>query len=226
VTGNISASATFDTSAQPAVAPKSLPTQSKFSKKNKKGDNFATLSTPASTTSSIALLPSMPKSLPAEKKREQIIQLAKVLKAASPRPLVVAPKEVGTALAPSSPDVSVRKLNVGLFMVTTNKVATGLDPLHERNASLDVDDSSSDSAKSNSDHLSSGSSSDDDSSSSSSQPAMVTGTSIVDSGTAIVTAAEVIAAVSAATSMAALSSTNPSIQTLAKEVSAKEPGWP
>jgi len=148
------------------------------------------------------------------------------LTAASPRPLVVAPKEVGTALAPSLPDVSVRKLNVGEFMATTGKVATGVDPLRERNASLDVDDSSSDSAKSNSDHLSSGSSSDDDSSSSSSQPAMVTGTSIVDSGTAIVTAAEVIAAVSAATSMAALSSTNPSIQTLAKEVSAKEPGWP
>jgi len=228
VTGNVSASATVDTSAQPAVAPKSLAMQSKFLKKNKKGDNVATLSLPASATSSTALLPLAPKSLLAEKKREQMIWLAKVLKAASPRPLVEAPKETGTALAPSLLDVSVRKLDVGEFMVTPGKVATGLDPLHERNVTFDVDDSSSDSAKS--ENSSSDSSllrslSDNDSLSSSSQPVIVTRTSIVDSAIAIVTAAEVIAAVSAATSIAALSSTNPLIQTLAKEVFAKELGW-
>jgi len=47
---------------------------------------------------------------------------------------------------------------------------------------------------------------------------MATGGSIVDSGTAIVSAAEVIATVSAATSMVALSSTNPSIEAVTKEV--------
>jgi hypothetical protein len=225
VTGNVSASAAVDTSAQPTVVLKSLPTQSKFSKKNKKGDNVATFSLPASATTSTALLPSAPKSLPAEKEREQIIWLAKVLKAASPPPVVDAPKEAGTALAPSSLDVSVRKLDIG---ATKGEVATALDPLHERNTSLDFDDSSSDSVKSensSSDSLSLGSSSDDDSLSSSSQPAMVTGTSIVNSGTAIVNAAELIAAVSAATSMAALSLTNPLIEAVAKEVFAKELGW-
>jgi hypothetical protein len=65
---------------------------------------------------------------------------------------------------------------------------------------LDVDDSSRDSGKSknsSSDNSSLGSLSDDYSLSSSFQPMMVTGTSIVDSGTAIVTAAEVIASVTA-----------------------------
>ena len=94
VTGNVSASASVNTSAQPAVVPKSLPMQSKFLKKNKKGDNIAMLPSPASATSSTRLLPLAPKSQPAEKKREQIIWLAKVLKAASPCPLVLAPKEV------------------------------------------------------------------------------------------------------------------------------------
>jgi len=47
---------------------------------------------------------------------------------------------------------------------------------------------------------------------------MVTGGSIIGSGTAIVSAAELIAAVSAATSMTALSSTNPSIEAATKEV--------
>jgi hypothetical protein len=46
---------------------------------------------------------------------------------------------------------------------------------------------------------------------------MVTGIIIMDSGTAIVTAAEVIAAVSAATSMTALLSTNPSIEAVTEE---------
>jgi hypothetical protein len=90
-------------------------------------------------------------------------------------------------------------------------VSTALDTLPERNASSDVDDSTSGSS-------SLGSSSDDDFGSSSSQPVMVTGGSIVDSGTAIVSAAEVIAAVSAATSMAALSSTNPSIEAVTEVV--------
>jgi hypothetical protein len=110
--------------------------------------------------------------------------------------IVVAPKEAGPALAPM--------------------VSTALDTLPERNVSSDVDDSTSGS-------LSLGSSSDDDSSSSSSQPVMVTGSSIIDSGTAIVSAAEVIAAVSAATSTAALSSTNPSIEAVTEEAY-KEPG--
>jgi len=110
--------------------------------------------------------------------------------------IVVAPKEAGPALAPM--------------------VSTALDTLPERNVSSDVDDSTSGS-------LSLGSSSDDDSSSSSSQPVMVTGSSIIDSGTAIVSAAEVIAAVSAATSTAAVSSTNPSIEAVT-EAAYKEPG--
>ncbi len=98
-----------------------------------------------------------------------------MLKAASPchPPVVVSPKEVTPALAPT--------------------VSTALDTLPERNVSSTSGSSSS------------GSSPDDDSSSLSSQPAMVTGGSIGDSGTAIVSAAEVIAAVSAVTSMAALS---------------------
>jgi len=213
VPGNVSASAVVvDTSAHPAVMLKSLPMQSKSSKKKKKtkGDNVAMLSSPASATTSMgtALLPSAPKFLPAEKKKELVIHLAKALKAASPLPVVVAPKEAGTALAPT--------------------VSTALDTLPERNASSDVDNSTSGSGNgensSNSNSSSLGSSSDDDSLSSSSQPAMVTGASIISSGTAIVTAAEVIAAMSAATSTAALSSTNPSIEVVTEEES-KEPGW-
>jgi len=202
VPGNVSASAAVaDPSIQPVVAPNSIPVQSKSSKKKKtKGDNVVTLSSPASATTSMSttLLPSAPKSLSAEKKREQIIHLAKALKAASPRPppVAVAAKEAGPAWAPM--------------------VSTALDTLPERNASLDVDDSTSGS-------LTSGSSSDDDSLSSSSQPAMVTGSSIVDSGTAIASTAEVIAAVSAATSAAALSSTNPLIEAVTEEAY-KEPG--
>jgi hypothetical protein len=202
VPGNVSASAAVaNPSGQPAVAPKSLTTQLKSSKKKKtKGDHIVTLSSPASatTSTSTALLPSAPKSLTSEKKREQIICLVKALKTASPRPppAAVAPKEAGPALAPT--------------------VSTALDTLPERNASLDVDDSTSGSS-------SLGSLSDDDSLSSSSQPAMVSGSSIIDSGTAIVSAIEVIAAVSAATSMAALSSTNPSIEAVTKEAY-KEPG--
>jgi len=153
VPGNVSTSAAVvDPSVQPAVAPKSLPPQSKSSKKKKtKGDNVVMLSSPASatTSTSTALLPSAPKSLPEEKKWEQIICLAKALKAASPRPLpvVVAPKEAGTALAPM--------------------VSTALDTLPERNALLDVDDSTSDTGKressSNSNSLSLTSLFDDDS---------------------------------------------------------------
>jgi DNA mismatch repair ATPase MutL len=107
------------------VAPKS-PTQSKSStskKKKTKGDNVVTVSSPASattapksptqsktseknkasaaTSTSTALLPSAPRSLSGEKKREQIQRLAKALKAASPchPPVVVAPKEAAPALA-------------------------------------------------------------------------------------------------------------------------------
>jgi hypothetical protein len=178
VPDNVSASpAVAVPSVQAMVAPKS-PMQSKSSKKKKtKGDNAVMVSSPASatTSTSTALLPSVPKSLSAEKKREQIQCLAKALKAASPRrpPVVVAPKEAGPALAPA--------------------VSTALDTLPERNASLASGSSSSGSSPD--DDSSSGSSSDDDSSSSSSQPVMVTGGSIIDSGTAIVSAAEVIAAV-------------------------------
>jgi hypothetical protein len=90
VPGNVSASAAVaNPSVQPTVVPKSLLTQSKSSKKKKtKGDNVVTLSSPASTTTSrsTALLPLASKSLSVEKKQEQIICLAKALKAASPRP--------------------------------------------------------------------------------------------------------------------------------------------
>jgi hypothetical protein len=229
VPGNVSASpAVAVPSVQAAVAPKS-PTQSKSSTSKKKkspastttvapkspmqsksstaklkktkGDNVVTVSSPASattapkspmqsktseknkasatTSTSTALLPSAPKSLSVEKKRDQIQRLAKALKAASPRrpPVVVAPKEAAPALAPT--------------------VSTALGTLLERKASSASGSSSS--ASSSDDDSSSGSSSDDDSSSSSSQPEMVTGGSIVGSGTAIVSAAELIAAVSAAT---------------------------
>jgi hypothetical protein len=182
---NVSASAAVaDPSVQAAVVPRS-PMQPKSSKKKKtKGDNIVTVLSPASATTSTrtALLPLVPKSLSAEKKRQQIQCLAKALKAASPHrpPVVVASKEAGPALAPM--------------------VSTALKTLPERNTSSASGISSPRSL------------SDDDSLSSSSQPAMATGGSIIDSGTAIVSAAEVIAAVSVATSTAALSSTNPSIE--------------
>jgi hypothetical protein len=219
---NVASPAVAVPSVQAAVVPKP-PTQSKSStskKKKTKGDNVVTLSFPASattapkpptqsktseknkasatTSTSTALLPSAPKSLSMEKKREQIQCLAKVLKAASPHhpPVVVAPKEAAPALAPS--------------------VSNALGTLLESNASLSSGSSSLGSSPD--DDSSSGSSSDDNSSSSSSQPAMVTGGSIVGSGTAIVFAAELIAAVSAATSMTALSSTNPLIEAVTEEV--------
>jgi hypothetical protein len=140
----------------------------------------------------------VPKSLSAEKKREQIQRLAKALKAASPRcpPVVVAPNEVAPALALT--------------------VSTALGTLLERKASSASGSLSSQSLSD--DDSSSGSPSDDDSSSSSSQPAMVTAGSIIGSGTAIVSAAELIAAVSDATSTTALSSTNPLIEAVTEEV--------
>jgi hypothetical protein len=120
------------------------------------------------------------------------------LKAASPHPppVVVAPKEAAPVLAPT--------------------VSTALGTLFERKASSASGSSSWGSSPD--DDSSSGSLSDDDSLSSSSQPAMVTGGSIVGSGIAIVSATELIAAVSAATSMTALSSTNPSIEAVTEEV--------
>jgi len=87
-------------------------------------------------------------------------------------------------------------------------VSTALGTLLERKASSASGTSSS--GSSSDDDSSSGSSSDDDSSSASSQPAIVTGGSNIGSGTAIVSAAELIAAVSAAT--------NPSTEAVTKEV--------
>jgi hypothetical protein len=199
VPGNVSTSpAAAVPSVQAAVTPKS-PTQSKSSSKKK---NESKKNSPASTTTVAPKSPTQSKS--SKKKNESykksLYDIAKALKAASPRPplppVVVAPKEAAPSLAPM--------------------VSTALGTLLERKASSASGSSSS--GSSSDDDSSSGSSSDDGSLSASSQPVMVTGGSIIGSGTAIVSAAELIAAVSAATSTTVLSTTNPSIEAVTKEV--------
>jgi hypothetical protein len=199
VPGTVSASpAVAVPSVQAADAPKS-PTQSKSSSKKK---NKSKKNSPASATTVALKSPTQSKSSMKknESYKKSLYDIAKALKAANPCPpppsVVVAPKEAAPFLAPT--------------------VSTALGTLLERKASLASGSSSS--GSSSDDDSSSGSSSDDDSSSASSQPAMVTGGSIVGSGTAIVSAAEVIAAVSAATSTTVLSTTNPSIEAVTKEV--------
>jgi hypothetical protein len=169
-----------------ADAPKS-PTQSKSSKKQIDSKK-------KSPASAATVAPKSPRQSKSTKKKENesykksLYDIAQELKAASPRPpppppVVVAPKEVAPSLAPT--------------------VSTALGTLLERKASsasgTSSSGSSSDDESSSGSSGSSGSSSDDDSCSASSQPAILTGGSNIGSGTAIVSAAELIAAVSAAT---------------------------
>jgi hypothetical protein len=189
VPGTVSASPIVAApSAQDVDAPK-FPTQSKSSSKKK------IESKKNSAASATTVVPKSPTQSKSSKKKENesykksLYDIAKALKAASPRPpAVVAPKEAAPSLAPT--------------------VSTASGNLLERKASSASGTSSS--GSSSDDDASSGSSSDDDSSSASSQPAIVTGGSNVGSGTAIVSAAELIAAVSAAT--------NPSTKAVTEEV--------
>ena len=197
VPGTVSASpAVAAHSVQDADAPKS-PTQSKSSSKK----TIELKKNSAASTTTVA--PKSPRQSKSTKKKEDesykksLYDIAKALKAASPRPpppppsVVVAPKEVAPSLAPT--------------------VSTASGNLLERKASSASGTSSSESSSDDdSSSGSSGSLSDDDSDSASSQPAILTGGSNIGSGTAIVSAAELIAAVSAAT--------NPSTEAVTEEV--------
>jgi len=196
VPGTVSASpAVAAPSEQDADAPKS-PTLSKSSSKK------TIKSKKNSAASATTVAPKSPTQSKSTKKKENesykksLYDIAKALKAASPRPpppppVVVAPKEVAPSLAPT--------------------VSTASGNLLQRKASSASGTSSSESSSDDdSSSGSSGSSSDNDSDSASSQPAILTGGSNIGSGTAIVSAAELIAAVSAAT--------NPSTEAVTEEV--------